>query len=274
MADSRLLVALCLSLLISSTAISLLTATPAAAFGVSYIFTPVEGNFAGGKIPYEIDVMTMGNFREENGTLISDTDRENRVYFVTRWPKEGVYENSYRIYNPDNREYRVIIRHTNLFSDTIYARVTPYGVYVESGSLLGVYTPYRVFLSGTIPPTSEYEITAILDEPARAVTVKINGVPIGVAGNIPVDSVLSWGRVDYAGISVVGEGFEIRQLSSVGTSVVEESLDVGQFISSLVGVMAWYTSSGIPLLDLFINIIIKIQQFGILVVLITIIRGN
>ncbi len=274
MADSRLLVALCLSLLISSTAISLITATPAADLGTNYLFNPIEGDFSGNKIPYEIETLTAGNFREENGTLISSTPRENRIYFVSRWAQEGIYKNTYKIYNPDNRDYQIIVRQTNLYSDSIYARVTPYGVYVESGSLLGIHTPYSVFLPTIIPSQTEYDITVILDEESRIVTIEINGNVIGNAGNIPEDSILSWGKVKYAGISVVGEGFEIRQLSSTGESFEEHSLNIGAFLSSLVGVMGWYTSSGVPLLDLFINIIIKIQQFGILVVLITIVRGN
>lgn len=274
MADSRLLVALCLSLLISSTAISLITATPAADFDTNYLFNPIEGDFSGNKIPYEIETLTAGNFREENGTLISSTSRDNRVYFVSRWAQEGIYKNTYKIYNPDNREYQIIVRQTNLYSDSIYARVTPYGVYVESGSLLGIHTPYSVFLPTIIPSQTEYDITVILDEETRIVTIEINGNVIGNAGNIPEDSILSWGKVKYAGISVVGEGFEIRQLSSTGEALGEQALDIGAFLSSLFGVMGWYTSSGVPLLDLFINIIIKIQQFGILVVLITIVRGN
>lgn len=274
MADSRLLVALILSLLISSTAISLLTTTAAADFDTGYIYRPIAGNFSGNKIAYEIDIMTMGNFREENGVLISDTDRENCIYFISRWAQEGIYENTYKIFNPDDREYQIIVRKTNLYSDTIYARVTPYGVYVESGSLLGVYTPYSVFLPGTIPSRTEYDIGIILNERDSTITISVNGNVIGIAGNTPEDSIFSWGKVKYAGISVEGEGFEIRQLSSKGTSLDQNSLDVGAFLSSLVGVMGWYTDSEIPLLDLFINIIIKIQQFGILVVLITIIRGN
>lgn len=274
MADSRFLVALCLSLLISSTAISLITATPAADFDTNYLFNPIEGDFSGNKIPYEIETLTAGNFREENGTLISSTARENRVYFVSRWAQEGIYKNTYKIYNPDNREYQIIVRQTNLYSDSIYARVTPYGVYVESGSLLGIHTPYSVFLPTIIPSQTEYDITVILDEEVRIVTIEINGNVIGNAENIPEDSILSWGKVKYAGISVVGEGFEIRQLSSTGEALGEQTLDIGAFLSSLVGVMGWYTSSDIPLLDLFINIIIKIQQFGILVVIITIVRGN
>jgi len=267
-------VALILSLLISSTAISLITATPSADFGTNYLFNPIEGDFSGNKIPYEIETLTAGNFREENGVLISDTDRENCIYFISRWAHKGIYENTYKIFNPDDREYQIIVRKTNLYSDTIYARVTPYGVYVESGSLLGVYTPYSVFLPGIIPSRTEYDIGIILNEGDSTITISVNGNVIGIAGNTPEDSIFSWGKVKYAGISVAGKGFEIRQLSSTGESFEEQSLDIGAFLSSFVGVMGWYTSSDIPLLDLFINIIIKIQQFGILVVLITIVRGN
>jgi hypothetical protein len=80
--------------------------------------------------------------------------------------------------------------------------------------------------------------------------------------------------VHYGGLTAEGPGFRVTKIVSDGEAYDEESLDLVGFISSLSGVLVWYTSSGVPLVDAFINLIIKIQQLGIAVVIITIIRGN
>lgn len=275
MADSRLLMALCLSLLISSTAISLVTGGAAAQFGEGALYVPVSSNFSDGsdKVPYSIDVMSMGNWRESSSGLVSDTEGENKVFFISRWPQNAKYVNTYRVNNPDSREYTLIARETTLFSDTIGVRVTYGGVYVESNQLAG-YRPYQVFLPYGVPVDGPYDITVELDEPGKTVAVFINGVPIGIAGEIPEDSILSLGYVRYAGISVVGSGFALLELTSTGQVLNQSAFDVWAFLGSLGGVLGWFSDSGVPVVDLFINIIIKIQQFGIVVVAITIIRGN
>ena len=91
---------------------------------------------------------------------------------------------------------------------------------------------------------------------------------------VPVDGILSWGMVYYGGITAEGSGFRVTKIVSDAEAYDEQSFDLLGLISSLWGVLVWYTSSGVPLVDAFINLIIKIQQLGIAVVLITIIRGN
>ena len=276
MADSRLLVGLVLSLLLSSLVISLITDTSAAELGQTAIYQPVQTNFTGTNISpsYEVDKTTLGGWTLTGSGLTSTGTSNNVVYFVTKWPETGIYTTTYGIHNPDIREYEILARETNYFGDSIRVKVAPTGVTVQSKALLG-YRTYEVFLPANIASYgTDYQITVSLDENAETISISINDDHIGTAGNIPGDSLLSLGYVRYAGIAVVGEGFSVTSLSSTGVKVGETTFDIWSFISSLGGVLAWYTGSGVAVVDLFINLIIKIQQFGIVVVLITIIRGN
>jgi hypothetical protein len=150
-------------------------------------------------------------------------------------------------------------------------RVAPSGVYLESYALLG-YRPFQKFFAATIPNTAI--VTVTLDEADSRVTVAVNGNDIIRNEEVPPDGIVSWGKVYYGGITAEGPGLRVTKIVSDGEAFDEQSFDLLGFISALSGVLVWYTSSGVPLVDAFINLIIKIQQLGIAVVLITIIRGN
>jgi hypothetical protein len=113
-----------------------------------------------------------------------------------------------------------------------------------------------------------------LDESTSRVTVTVDGQVIVRNEPVPADGILSWGTVHYGGITAASPGFRVTKIVSDGEAYEEQSFDMLGFISSLSGVLVWYTSSGVPLVDAFINLIIKIQQLGIAVVILTIIRGN
>lgn len=271
--DSKLLIGLCLSLLLSSVAISFVTGGAAAELGDSQVFAPVSSNFsdANSTPSYTIDRFFGGNWKLTDLGLVSDTDGRNTVFFITRWSENAKFSNTYRIHNPDGREYDIIVRDTGLFSDTVGVHVSYGGITVRSNQLLGWY-PYSVFVPYGMP-SGDYDITVVLDEPARTVAVSVNGILIGTAADIPEDSVFSYGNVHYAGISVIGKDFVLLSLDSSGEKLAESGFDVWSFIGALGGVLAWYTSSGVPAVDLLINLIIKIQQFGIIVVIGSLLRG-
>ena len=117
-------------------------------------------------------------------------------------------------------------------------------------------------------------MTVSLDESTSRVTVTVDGNEIIHNEVVPADGIISWGTVHYGGITAEGAGFRVTKIVSDAESYDEQSFDLLGFISSLSGVLVWYTASGVPIVDAFINLIIKIQQLGIAVVLITIIRGN
>lgn len=276
MADTRLLVGLILSLLLSSLLIGLVTGQTNAELGTTALYKPVNINMSNqsSSFDYEVNTLTLGNWEKTDNGLKSVSDTlTNEVYFIKIWPKDGIYDNSYLIYNPNHLKYDILVRETSLFSDSIRVGVNSNYIEVKSKNLFG-YTPYKVIISNSVNLSSEYWIKTILNEKERTVTIYINDVIVGQAGNIPADSILSFGQNKYSGISVIGKDLYIKSLTSMGNSMEESSFDIWAFISSMAGVLSWYTESGNPIVDLFVNLIIKIQQFGIVAVIVTIIRGN
>jgi hypothetical protein len=217
------------------------------------------------------DIITVGSdWKIINGALTSQGAGSNRFFLQTGGKPDGVHTTTYHI-ESGGRPYAIIIRDTNLFSDSIQLRVVPTGVYLESYATLG-YRPFQKFIPAVIPNTAV--VTASLDEANSRVTATVNGNVIIRNEDVPADGILSWGTVHYGGIMAEGPGFRVTKIVSDGEAYDEQSFDILGFISSLSGVLVWYTSSGVPLVDVFINLIIKIQQLGIAVVIITIIRGN
>ena len=271
MADTRLLVGLCLSLLISSLAISLVTGAGAASLGDIAGTISQNIDFETDTHGWKNDIVTIGSdWQVIDGALTSQSPGSNRFFLQTGGKPDGKHTTTYHI-ESGGPPYAVIIRDTNLFSDSIQLRVVPNGVYLESYATLG-YRPFQKFIPASIPNTAV--VTVTLDESTSRVTVTVDGNVIIRNEEVPADGILSWGPVHYGGITAAGPGFRVTKIVSDGEAYDEHSFNIVGFISSLSGVLVWYTSSGVPLVDAFINLIIKIQQLGIAVVLITIIRGN
>ena len=279
-ADSRLLMALCLSLLISSTAISLVTGGAAAQFGEGAIYRPVSFNFADANLTspgeaYDYEVVT-GGWNETADGLTSVVEGENIVYInkLVLSSDAGRYDNTYSLHNPDGRTYKLLVRDTSLYADSLRLRIEPEFLVLESKSFFGDYA-YQVSKGVDIDSYgTDYTVRTVLNELDRTVDVYVNSNYVGQFVNVPADSALSFGPSTYAGIVVDGSGFIFAGFFSTGERLTEETFDAWTFLSSLGGVLGWFSDSGVPVVDLFINIIIKIQQFGIIVVAITIIRGN
>lgn len=271
MADTRLLVGLCLSLLVSSLAISLVTGTGAASLGDISGASNLSIDFETDDHGWKNDIFTIGSdWKIIDGALISQNSGSNRFFVESGGKPDGMYTTTYHV-ESGGRPYALIIRDTGYFGDSIQLRVVPSGVYLESYELLG-YRPFQKFVPALIPGNAV--ITVSLDEAKSLVTVVVNGQNIIRNEEIPEDGVMSWGKVYYGGITAEGAGFRVTKIVSNAETYDEQSFDLLGFISSLSGVLVWYTSSGVPLVDAFINLIIKIQQLGIAVVIITIIRGN
>jgi len=271
MADTRLLVGLCLSLLISSLAISLVTGTGAASLGDIGGTVNQNIDFETDTHGWKNDIVTVGSdWKIIDGALTSQSPGSNPFFLQTGGKPDGMHTATYHI-ESGGRPYVVIIRDTNWFADSIQLRVVPTGAYLESYATLG-YRPFQKFIPASIPNTAV--VTVTLDESTSLVTVTVNGNVIIRNEEVPADGILSWGPVYYGGITAEGSGFRVTKIVSDGEGFDEQSFDLLGFISALSGVLVWYTSSGVPVVDAFINLIIKIQQLGIVVVLITIIRGN
>ena len=277
MADIKLLIGLVASLLITSLLISFITGGDAATLGDTAKFKSTDINFAGNENASYGEKITGGYWEiTENGLESKSDILLNYVYFVKKWAETGIYDNTYTIHNPDNRVYNVVIRQTMLFSDTVLLRVDRGGLYLEDGgiSIFGAhlyqeFIPYNTATLGT-----DYKIRTISDEDAKTVTVFINDEQVAYYRNVPQDSIFSIGNNYYSGIAVDKSGFVIKSLKTTGESLEETTYDAWNFLSSLGGVLGWYTSSGNDIVDLFVNLIIKVQQFGIVAIIITIARGN
>ena len=271
MADTRLLVGLCLSLLISSLTISLVTGTGAASLGDMGGAFNQTLDFETDSHGWKNDIVTIGSdWKIIDGALTSQGVGSNRFFLQTGGKPDGMHTATYHI-ESGGRPYAIIIRDTNWFADSIQLRVVPTGAYLESYATLG-YRPFQKFIPTAIPNTAV--ITVTLDDATSRVTATVNGQVILRNEEVPPDGILSWGTVHYGGNTAEGPGFRVTKIVSDAEAFDEQSFDLLGFISALSGVLVWYTSSGVPLVDAFINLIIKIQQLGIAVVIITIIRGN
>lgn len=271
MADTRLLVGLCLSLLISSLAISIVTGTGAATLGDAGGKVNLNVDFENDTHGWVNDIETpFSEWQIIDGELTSQGFDRNRFYLDIPSKPDGVYTTTYHI-ESGGRPYAIIIRDTNYFGDSIQLRVMSTGLYLESGGLFG-YQPFQKYFIAAIP--QQAVITVTYDDEKSLVTVSVDGREIIHNEEVPEDSILSWGTVRYGGIVVDGPGFKVTKIETNAEVYEEQSFSAFDFVSALTGVLVWYTSSGNPLVDAFINLIIKIQQFGIIAVVITMLRGN
>ena len=172
MADTRLLVGLCLSLLISSLAISLVTGTGAASLGdiagtVNQTLD-FETDFHG----WKNDIFTVGSdWKIIDGALTSQSPGSNRFFLQTGGKPDGVHTTTYHI-ESGGRPYAVIIRDTGYHGDSIQLRVVPAGVYLESYEVLG-YRAYHKYYPASIPQNAVISVS--LDEATSRVTATVNG---------------------------------------------------------------------------------------------------
>lgn len=271
MADTRLLVGLCLSLLISSLAISIVTGTGAATLGDAGGTVNLNVDFENDTHGWVNDIETpFSEWKIIDGALTSQGFDRNQFFLDIPSKPDGVYTTTYHI-ESGGRPYAIIIRDTNWFGDSIQLRVMPTGLYLESGGLFG-YQPFQKYFIAAIPDNAV--ITVTLDEEKSLVSVSVNDREIIHNEEVPEDSILSWGTVRYGGVVVDGPGFRVTKIESNAQVYEEQSFSAFDFVAALTGVLVWYTSSGEPLVDAFINLIIKIQQFGIIAVVITMLRGN
>jgi hypothetical protein len=223
---------------------------------------------------YEVEKLSLGSWVRTPEGLVSDSPYTNLVYFVSIWPRDGVYVNEYIIDNDDNRPYTLIVRQSDFFFDSVEVYVEyGLGVSIQSKEFVG-YRPYEQWYPVNVPD-GVYSIRTELDEEITTVRVYIDDTLVAEANDIPTPFLTSWQKRQYSGVQVDGEGFVLKEIKSSGKGLQEESFSIWTFFGSLAGVLGWYTDqSGNYLADLFINLIIKVQQLGIIVFIVTLIRGN
>src|SRR5690554_1488330 len=193
MADSRLLVGMVLSLLISSTIIALMVGGPAAELGEYLIYDPIDADLGDPEqsIWYEVERFSLGSWIRTLEGFVSNSPFTNVIYFISIWPKDGVYINEYIIDNYDNRPYSLIVRQSDFFFDSIDVYVEyGKGVSIQSLDFLG-FRPYERWFPVNIPD-GVYSIRTELDEENTTVRVYINGALVAEANDIPKPFITSW----------------------------------------------------------------------------------
>lgn len=292
MADSKLLLMLIFSLIISSTAIALITGESSISINPDIVFEDSSFNPAlnmtRGINYYDKD---FGGFDYAETGLISTLPTKNSVRF-TKSDVEGTnYNNQYTLTKNGQDYYNIIIRDTGYNSDTIILYVEPDRLTIRNNNAMGLLigNSYEKSVNvntlgksaNAVMVSTDYDVTA------HTVDVYIDGDHITAFDEVPEKSVLSlWRGIYYGGIDVVYSGFTINTYQSNAFTVLEESgFDFFAFLNTLSGVMLWYKSPDLPdttsiwyglavIGDTFINIIIKVQQIGIIAYGVQLIRGN
>ena len=130
-------------------------------------------------------------------------------------------------------------------------------------------------------------VETVYDITEKTVNVYIDNIQVALFNDVPEKSVLSIIKPTYyGGVTVRDSYFEINAYETNphrGNSGT--GFDLFGFLNTLAGVLVWYVSPDLPdvssvwyplsvIGDTFINVIIKIQQIGIVAYGIQLIRGN
>lgn len=293
MADSKFLLGLIASLVISSILIALITGSSAIALSVDSSLQ-AEKWVAGTNLTKGVDYYdaNFGGFvTNENGLVSSLPFTTNDVRFTKAEVDEGIYRHKYTITKNGINYFDVIIRDTGYNSDNLILKFTPGELTLHNTNAMGILIPnsyqQTIFVDIYGDGDDVVIIETVYDIAEKTVNVYIDNIQVALFTDVPEKSVLSVIKPTYyGGVTVGNTGFEINAYetnSHMGNSVT--GFDLFAFLNTLAGVLVWYVSPNLPdassvwyplsvIGDTFINIIIKIQQIGIVAYGLQLIRGN
>ncbi len=293
MADSKLLLCLIASLVISSILIALITGSSAISVSVDSSLES-ENWDAGNNLTKGVDYYDafLGGFiPNENGLVSSLPFTTNDVRFTMAGVDEGIYRHKYTITKNGINYFDIIIRDTGYNSDTFILEFKPDELTLRNNNAMGLLIPnsyQQTILVDTYGDGDDIlVIETVYDITENTVNVYIDNIQVAVFNEVPEKSVLSVIKPTYyGGVTVGNSGFEINAYetnSHMGNSGT--GFDLFAFMNTLAGVLVWYVSPDLPdatskwyylsvIGDTFINIIIKIQQIGIVAYGVQLIRGN
>lgn len=293
MADSKFLLGLIASLVISSILIALITG--GSAISVSVDSSLHAENWAGGNnltkgIDY-YDANFGGFIPNENGLISSLPFTTNDVRFTKAVVDEGIYRHKYTITKNGINYFDIIIRDTGYNSDTLILEFAPGELTLRNNNAMGILIPNSYEQTILVDTSGDGDdvviIETVYDIAQKTVNVYVDNIHIAIFTDVPEKSVLSVIKPTYyGGVSVGNSGFEINAYetnSHMGNSGT--GFDLFAFLNTLAGVLVWYVSPDLPdsssawyplsvIGDTFINVIIKIQQIGIVAYGLQLIRGN
>ena len=293
MADSKFLLCLIASLVISSILIALITGSSTIAISVDSSLQ-TENWVAGNNLTKGVDYYDayLGGFvPTENGLVSSLPFSLNDVRFTKSEVDEGIYRHKYTITKNGINYFDIIIRDTGYNSDTLILEFKPDELTLRNDNAMGILIPnsyqQTIFVDTYGDGDDILIVETLYDITEKTVNVYIDNIQVAVFTDVPEKSVLSVIKPTYyGGVTVGNVGFEINAYEtnphrgSWGTG-----FDMFAFLNTLAGILVWYVSPDLPdatskwyplsvIGDTFINIIIKIQQIGIVAYGLQLIRGN
>lgn len=293
MADSKFLLCLIASLVISSILIALITGSSTIAISVDSSLQS-ENWVAGNNLTKGVDYYDayLGGFvPTENGLVSSLPFSLNDVRFTKAEVDEGIYRHKYTITKNGINYFDIIIRDTGYNSDTLILEFKPDELTLRNDNAMGILIPnsyqQTIFVDTYGDGDDILIVETVYDIAEKTVNVYIDNIQVAVFTDVPEKSVLSVIKPTYyGGVTVGNSGFAINAYetnSHRGNSGT--GFDLFAFLNTLAGVLVWYVSPDLPdtaskwyqlstVGDIFINIIIKIQQIGIVAYGLQLIRGN
>ena len=293
MADSKLLLCLIASLVISSITIALITGSSTIAISVDSSLQ-AENWVAGNNLTKGVDYYDayLGGFvPTENGLVSSLPFSLNDVRFTKAEVDEGIYRHKYTLTKNGINYFDIIIRDTGYNSDTLILEFKPDELTLRNDNAMGILIPnsyqQTIFVDTYGDGDDTLIVETVYDIAEKTLNVYIDNIQVAVFTDVPEKSVLSVIKPTYyGGVTVGNSGFEINAYEtnshrgSGGTG-----FDMFAFLNTLAGVLVWYVSPDLPdatskwyqlsaVGDIFINIIIKVQQIGIVSYGLQLIRGN
>ena len=292
MANSNFLLGLIASLVISSVLISLMVGSNAIALSVDTTLQNV--NWTGGvNLTKGVDYYDGGYFGgfvpSESGLISTLPLTENDVRFIKSDVDEGVYRHKYTIKKNRIDYFSIIIRDTGYRSDTQILEFAPRELTLRNDNAMGILIPNsyeeRVIVDTSGDGDDVLVIETVYDISEKTVKVYVDNVYLATFTDVPKKSALSLFKPTYyGGVSVGDAGFEIIAYETNSNVRYATGFDFFAFLNTLGGVLVWYVSPDIPeqssawyslavVGDIFINLIIKIQQIGIVAYGIQLARG-
>ena len=293
MADSKFLLCLIASLVISSIMIALITGSSAIAITVDSSLQSenwVAGNNLTKGVDY-YDAYLGGFITNENGLVSSLPFSLNDVRFTKAEIDEGIYRHKYTLTKNGINYFDIIIRDTGYNPDTLILEFAPGELTLRNNNAMGILIPnsyqQTIFVDTYGDGDDAVIIETVYDIAEKTVNVYIDNIQVALFTDVPEKSVLSIIKPTYyGGVTVGNSGFEINAYetnSHMGNSGT--GFDFFAFLNTLAGVLVWYVSPDLPdsssawyplsvMVDTFINSIIKIQQIGIVAYGLELIRGN
>jgi hypothetical protein len=297
MADSKFLLCLIASLVISSILIALITGNSAMSVTIDSSLQ-TENWIAGKNLTKGVDYYDayLGGFIPTENGLVSTISSSiafgpNDVRFTKSDVDGGIYHHKYILKKNGINYFDIIIRDTGYNSDTLILEFKPGELTLRNNNAIAFLIPNsyeQTILVDTFGDGDDILIVeTVYDIPEKTVNVYIDNIHVAVFTDVPEKSVLSlFEPTYYGGVTVRGSGFEINAYETNphrGNSGT--GFDLFGFLNTLAGVLVWYVSPDLPdasskwyelsvIGDVFINLIIKIQQIGIVAYGVQLIRGN